>query len=269
MSWALVASAALVFSGPVNAGLSACTPTGMAQAQLEQVSVTRQSQTLTEVPFTINTAEIVGGVEISASLDDGLFLSNGEASGTFELPRPLTPEEPLMLVTLWGADVSLIAFDVLIYGVKENLTFDATNAAKAHIFDVLGLFNLSAEGLVTAYSKIEEHPNFPSLVQFIRTHQGYPESETLLEAMAEIAIPIVVDLTEGLRNSQEPTDSLITPQTVRSGYGFPRTSTFTLTQPKDSNSVTVEASSMLEFRLMIFKKSVSVDASSLSALANL
>ena len=206
-----------MFSGPVNAGVSACTLGGTTQARLEQVSVSmQQSQALTEVSFAINTNELVGGVEVDANLwEDGLFLNNGETSGTFELPRPLTPEDPLMLVTLWGADASLIADDILIYGVKESLTFDATNAAKANVLDFLRNSDLSTDRLITAYSMIEEHPNFPALVAFIRTHQGYPDSEALLGEMADISVPIIVNLTEELRNPQEPTGSL-TPQTVPS-----------------------------------------------------
>ncbi len=231
----------------------------MTQAQLEQVSVNTQLQALTKVPFTVDTAEITGGVEVSAGQKEGLFLDDGETSGTFELPRPLTPEDPLMLVTLWGADVSLVAQDVLIYGVKESLTFDATNAAKGLVMFLLNGSTLSTDRLITIYSKIEAHPDFPNLVGFMRTHKGYPDGDALLDDMIDISFPIINDLVAELNDTKEPAGSL-TPQTVRSGYGFPRTSTFTLTQPEDSNAVTVEASSMLEFRLMIFEGGVGRDA---------
>ena len=248
VSWALVASAALVFSGPVNAGVSACTPGGTTQAQLEQVSVTRQSQALTEAPFTIDTDEIVGGAEVTAYImQEGLSLG-GSASGTLSLLPPVTADGPPLIVTLRETDGTPVAFDVLIYGVKESLTFDATNAAKAHVMFLLNAYNISTDRRITGYSKIEKHPNFPRLVEFIRTHKGYPDDDALFEIMADISHPIVADLATELRNPQEPIGSL-TPQTVRSGHGFPRTSTFRLTQPEDSNSVIVEVSSMLDFRL--------------------
>ena len=94
---------------------------------------------------------------------------------------------------------------------------------------------------------------------FIRTHKGYPDSDALIDEMIDISFPVINDLVADLNDTKELAGSL-SPQTVRSGYGFPRTSTFTLTQPEDSNAVTVEASSMLEFRLMIFEGGVGRDA---------
>ena len=252
VSWALIAGAALVFLGPVNPGTT--------QAQLEQVSVSTQSQMLTEAPFTINTEELTGGVEVAAYiLQEGPFL-NGATSGTLPLSPPVTPDNPLLITGLRGADGTPVAYDVLIYGVKESLSFDATNAAKGLVMFLLSDSNLPTDRLITIYSKIEAHSDFPSLVGFIRTHKGYPDDDALIDSMIDISSLIINDLVAELNGTQEPTGSLITPQTVRSGYGFPKTSTFTLTQPEDSSAVTVEASSMLEFRLMIFEGGVGRDA---------
>ncbi len=167
------------------------------------------SQALTEASFFINTKEIMGGAEVSAVMwiwEDGLFL-NGATSGTLELPRPLTAGEPLMLVKLYKADGALVADDMLIYGVKESLTFDATNAAKGLVMFLLSDSTLSTDRLITIYSKIEEHPDFPNLVGFIRTYKGYPDGDALLDDMIDISFPIINDLVAELDDTQEPTGS--------------------------------------------------------------
>ena len=43
----------------------------------------------------------------------------------------------------------LVAYDVLVYGVNESLTFDATNAAKGLVMFLLSDSNLSTDRLIT------------------------------------------------------------------------------------------------------------------------
>ena len=264
MNWSLVTTVALSLSSPFNLGLATSTPETQVQAQFAQVSAQTSSEDgILEVPFAIDTAEVEGASTIWADIFGERTQLNGATSGTFTLPKPLT-EGDIFVVTVSKEGVGGIAEDVLISGVKESLTFNAANTARALVISDLRMFQISSAELMDAYSRMDAHPSFPSLVQLLQKEKGIPEDEegAAWEQMIDDTFDITISFVSEYRNiplpGEEPKDpsgsSLITPQSVQ--RGFPITSSFTLRQLKDPGEVVIEASSMLDFRLLVFESSV-------------
>lgn len=236
MTWSLIATAVLSLSNPVNMGMAVGTPQESVQAQFDQVHLAAQappSEGITEVPFSIDTDEIEGAATIWADIFGDRTMLNGSTSGTFVLPLPLTADAPIMFVTLSRDGGGIVAEDVLVYGVKETLQFDAANAARARVMETLRTTNLSVELLMEAYGQIDEHPVFPELVQLFVDTRGYPEDLVLRQEIGSLSVDITLDLLEELRDDSTGGSSgtaLIIPSSVPRSFPF---SSFTIEQLED------------------------------------
>ena len=182
MSLVLIVSATLMLGIPVTIG------TAMQDGIMNQ-----------RVPFTIDDRETEGATIISTGLFGEIPL-NGAVSGSFVLPNGLSADNPVISVDLSGPERGLIATDVLVWGHKETLFFDAGNTARAEV--MLGLldFGATTNQLVRAYKKISDHPKFGQLEQLVLEEKGWPENEALLERIADLTVKIAIDILKRLRD---------------------------------------------------------------------
>ena len=196
MSLALIVSAILTLGTTSN--VNAAASNGIGNRLLPQFSLISLGENVgtqnQKVPFTIDGSEIEGATVISMGLFGEEIPLNGVILGNFVLSDGLSADNPVIIVDLSGPERGLVAEDVLVWGQKETLVFNAGNTARAEV--ILGLLDFGAAGsqLSGAYGKIGNHPEFGQLKQLIMKERGWPENEILLERIADLTVKIAVDI---------------------------------------------------------------------------
>ena len=146
------------------------------------------------VTFTIDKFTVEGWDSISAKR--GIYAEvQGRTSGFVNLTLP-TRSHPLIFVDLLAEDKNrgLAAFDVLVYGVKDTLAFNATNTAHAFMMDVAELYSLTPAQKIIVYKKVEEHSDFSELVGVYADNQGIPTLNGAISRITAIQLKIIGDV---------------------------------------------------------------------------
>ena len=123
-----------------------------------------------------------------------LILLRGKRSGVFILQRPLSADNPIIIVDINKPAKGSIAQDVLFWKRKETLAFNAENSARTEIIYGLVDFGVTGNQLIQAYEEIDHHPSFAKLRQMFLEEKGYPDNKMRLELLYDLSFEITVDI---------------------------------------------------------------------------
>lgn len=165
------------------------------------ITVSAETDAVSEIPFTIDTDEIRGGAYISGgSLGFNWFKLNGQMSGVIRLEGP--DERRFTKMSLLAADGAVIAEDLLIPGVKTTLTFDATTTARTGVITASRVYGATDEQQVALYQQAIDHPLFGELVEIFRDQKGWPTETTAAAREGEIEVRIAFAFIKRVRGEQ-------------------------------------------------------------------
>jgi hypothetical protein len=257
LTWKQITVVSLLLTSPVQIGLVSDVTNGLAQVQFDSVLVQAQSED--GIAFTIDTAEVAGATQIWADIF-GPYTNLNASSGVYKVDLP-TEENPIKLVTLSSKDDDIVATDVLIYGFKDTLTFNAANSARAEIVNgLVNMWDVEPSQIASIYPAIKQHPLFKDLVDVYLVERGWPNDEALRDKLSELEVKIIIDIRTKVK-SESSSSRPFTAQIVTPFQ--PVGSTFELKQGADPRDVTVHADSFLNFRVLVFNgddvKNVTID----------
>lgn len=121
-----------------------------------------EESTFRRIPYTINTAEIQGAVEILANIGSVRVASS----------RSLPVIESVTYYIVLNAKGNPIGYDLYIPGLKESVDFKASNSVKAAAFDDPRLVSWPISDKLELYKRLEHDLTFGSLVQQVRNAKG-------------------------------------------------------------------------------------------------
>lgn len=206
MNWTLITN--LVFAlnlVPSNIGLSTSAPTNFSYATYQNVRVGDYAN-IQAVSFEIDSSTVQGWGSISTV--QGTYTAvQGQTSGTVDITLP-TQDNPFVFVDLLASDkeVGLAAYDVLVYSVKNTLSFSATNTARAFMVDLLELYRLTSIQKIAAYENLAEHPDFPKLVEIYASGKGVPTSDEVLSNITSLQVEIINSVLPGVLQETSATE---------------------------------------------------------------
>lgn len=186
----------------VSIALVACSQPNAPTAENREATAVLLSKTSVDIPYIVNAAEVAGAATIVTSAQ--VKPTDPSNVGTVKGYLP-TEERSVLLSTLRNSDQEMIALDVLVGEVKQNLSFNAESSAKADIMFTLGLFNVPNASMVEAYGRIESHDLFPQFVQLHREAQRYADTDEAAALSVSIAVDIKADLLQ--QEEQMPSES--------------------------------------------------------------
>lgn len=223
-----------------QSGMPGCFFYALNAAVTDQLTTAESSQQV-PVPYTVD-GEIQGGVELLTTYTR----KPAQASGTVDM---YLLESIFNSVFLLDAEGEVVAFDVVAKDIKETVTFNYVNSAKADVYLSLTLTGLTFEQLLSSYARIEAHPRFTELVDFHRAAGRVPLSDEASNLSRAIAVDIYNDF-------QEDTSQLST-QTVLDDFGGDGSVSFSPIRAQDSDdprkvSLMIKDTSVAQ-RLFVFE----------------
>ena len=151
-----------------------------AQAELKPEStapVRKDESSLRQIPYTINVDEVQGAYEILANV--GLVKVSDSAT--------VPVVDGIVFYFLQTAQDESVAYDVFIPRIKEDIAFDSSNSVRATALLDTRLLRWPNSHLTELYGRIDDDPNFETVVQKVRKAKGLRlTDEKLLAQIAEL-----------------------------------------------------------------------------------
>ncbi len=196
MNWWPIAILILTLTAHFHFGIATnaetFNPTKSVKAQVTKMG---RSSPQNGISFTINTGEVVLAEYISAGLLERTEQKlNGATAGIFLLPVEISSSNPTMSVRLISDNGNILAEDIIIFSVKENLVFDAASSVRVSILRTAILLGMQTEQLAGLYSRIDDHPRFHDLVALYKAEKRIPVNKAREDEAANLAVDITFDL---------------------------------------------------------------------------
>lgn len=172
------------------------------------VKVTWGDAAVTQRPFTINTGEVGESVRISA-------FAYGEAYTDSATTVPVSnPSEDVVNYYALFDENSVIAMDVVIPGVKEDINFNARNSVLATaLYAPPEFYGVPTDLMGEFYKRFSAHPDFNSIVERVREgRQLYNSSDT-----SERIIKLAIDVARNYLQEQGEVPGTHLPGVVKAG----------------------------------------------------
>jgi hypothetical protein len=169
MNWVLIIMVAIQLTNLAHLGLIANAVTDLKTAEFQEVTVWFQNEpsSLRQIPYTINTDEVQGAAEILANIGSVYV----DSATTVPVIDSITS------YTVLDAQGEPVAQDVFIPGLKETVTFNATNTVLAAAFLDFRLGSWPIPEQLELYGRFDDDPNFPVIVQRVRDSKGLRSSD--------------------------------------------------------------------------------------------
>lgn len=180
------------------------------------VSSVSTNQTI-NVPFTVDRDDFQAGVTV-ASLRDEVPVPPSN-SGIVKV-KDYISRGGMKQVLLLDSEGEAVAIDYLLRGVKEELTFDAENAVRAHVMLQSTFWRWSTENRIALYERIDAHPLFDKAVGIVKTEGRLPEMRN--DPRLEIFITIAKEVAEKYLEEEglkDPSSNNLETQRVEEDFG--------------------------------------------------
>lgn len=156
-------------------------------------TLSTHSPPYTEIPFSIDKSEVIGGVWI-ASPAGRTFVNRAD-----KVKHWLTKD--VMAVYLFDGKGSPVAYDVVAKGFKQTLLFNAINTARADVMMSLVMAGLEGDRWKSSYRRIDRHPKFNKLVEPLRSAKRLAKDD--YDLITTISVEIALDMLKQMRQEQE------------------------------------------------------------------
>ena len=184
MNW-LTLGALFVLTWSSNVSLAFSKTSGAAIV----INTTDTENSKSGIPFSVDADEVLGATKVVSGNKSFAVQQNGVLA--IKLPTAF-----FEIAYLLGKDGAIVAMDVVAEGVKETLTFNAANSAKADVVLALTYTGLSYGEIMQVYEEIHKHPKFLELTKLYREAKSVPLTDTARNMERMIA----VDLYEKVRS---------------------------------------------------------------------
>lgn len=191
----IIYSLALTLS--IDTGLASIPSTHEVTALTDVLTKVGSKTRTFDVHFAIDVNNLRRSDYISSGPLDWYSL-NGESSG--KLVLSVGEGVTIIKLTLSSSKGDIIAQDVMVPGIKENVAFNSRTNAQTGVVSAANVYGATPEEQISIYQRAPSHKQFGELEAIYLGNRGWPTIEPASKQAGYLEVTIAFDILEEVRD---------------------------------------------------------------------